>query len=76
MCFKDFTDRLLSLNITTADIAKRLGVTQTTVLRWRMDPENPNARAAPSPERWEAALRDLARDRAATLEAFAKGEGE
>ena len=65
MTFKEFTDRLLASNVSTADMAEALGVTQSTVLRARMDQSNRNARNAP-PD-WEPKLRELARQRSLEL---------
>ena len=65
MQFKSATDRATGSCITLQDIAAATGVTESTIQRARMDPENPNARNAPSG--WEKALAKLARARSGEL---------
>lgn len=71
MDFKAFTDQLLAANVSTSDMAEVLGVTQSTVLRARMDPTNKHARNPP-PD-WDPKLRELARQRSVELARLADG---
>ena len=64
MNFKDASDRLTEC-VTFSRVADSLGVAENTILRARMDRENPNARSAPSG--WEKAIAELAGARAREL---------
>jgi hypothetical protein len=62
--YKQATDRLLE-RITTADLARILGVSQNAVARARLDPATRDFR--PPPSGWEAAVAKLAGARAEEL---------
>ena len=64
MHFKDASDRLTDC-VTFSRLADTFGVAENTILRARMDRENPNARTAPPG--WEKAIAKLARERAGEL---------
>ena len=64
MNFKDASDNLTAC-VTLFRISETVGVAENTVLRARMDPDNPNARSAPPG--WEKAITKLARERAGEL---------
>ena len=64
MNFKGASDKLTA-GVTLSRLAETMGVAENTVLRARMDPDNPNARSAPPG--WEKAVAKLARGRAREL---------
>ena len=64
MHFKEDSDRLRR-SVTLSMLADTLGVAQNTILRARMDRQNPNARSAPPG--WEKGIAKLARERASQL---------
>ena len=64
MDYKEATDRLLE-QITTADLASELGISQDTIARTRLDPATPDFR--PPPSGWQAAVARLAGERASRL---------
>ncbi len=64
MNFRDASDGLTA-SVTLSRIAETMGVAGNTVLRARMDRNNPNAR--PAPAGWEKAIAKVARERAGEL---------
>jgi hypothetical protein len=72
MSFRNASDRVTEC-VTFARLADTLGVAENTILRARMDPENPNARSAP--EGWEKGIAWLARERAGDLVKLAQELG-
>ncbi len=64
MNFRDASDALTA-SVTLSRIAETMGVAGNTVLRARMDRDNPNSR--PAPAGWEKAIAKVARERAGEL---------
>lgn len=62
--YKDATNRLLE-RITTADLARELGVSQNAIARARLDPATRDFR--PPPSGWRAAVSRLAGEQASRL---------
>ena len=72
MDFTEATDALLR-RVTTAELAKRLGCSQQSVLQARMKPESVSWRSPPGD--WEGAVVSLARQQAAHFLKLAEGLG-
>jgi methyltransferase (TIGR00027 family) len=63
--YKEATDRVLE-PITTADLARELGLSQDAIARTRLDPATPDFH--PPPDGWQGAVARLAGERASRLQ--------